>query len=74
MQILMLQTRYGSEDGFVVRQFSQNNQYEVADSLGTYFIRIGAAQFYCCHPALITGSGQIQPTKIIVPEPATSAG
>ncbi len=44
MKILMLQTRYGSEDGFVVRRFTQNQEYEVADSLGVYFVRIGAAQ------------------------------
>lgn len=46
MQVLMLQTRYGSEDGFVVRRFLQNHQYEIANSLGAYFIRIGV----CRHP------------------------
>jgi uncharacterized phiE125 gp8 family phage protein len=43
MQIIMLSTRYGSEDGFVVRRFLQNYQYEIADSLGAYFIRLGVA-------------------------------
>ncbi|MEK6746881.1 MAG: hypothetical protein AABY33_07620 [Pseudomonadota bacterium] len=46
MQIFMLHTRYGSEDGFVVRRFLENHHYEVADSLGAYFIRIGV----CRHP------------------------
>ncbi len=44
MTVIMLQTRYGSEDGFVVRRFLQNQEYEIADSLGEYFIRIGVAQ------------------------------
>jgi hypothetical protein len=43
MQVLMLQTRYGSEDGFVVRRFLQNHQYEIADSLGAYFINLGVS-------------------------------
>ena len=42
----MLQTRYGSEDGFAVRCFKQNQEYEIADSLGVHFVRVGAA----CHP------------------------
>lgn len=46
MKIIMLQTRYGSEDGFTVRLFHQNQEYEVADSLGADFVRVGAA----CHP------------------------
>lgn len=45
MQIIMLSTRYGSEDGFVVLRFLQNHQYEIADSLGAYFVRIGV-----CYP------------------------
>lgn len=44
MQIIMLYTRYGSEDGFVVRRFLANHQYEIADSLGAYFVRIGVAK------------------------------
>ncbi len=44
MQILMLFTRYGSEDGFIVRRFLQNHQYEMADSLAAYFIRLGLAK------------------------------
>ncbi len=44
MKITMLQTRYGSEDGFVVRRFLKNHQYEIADSLGAYFIWLGVAK------------------------------
>jgi hypothetical protein len=44
MKIIMLSTRYGSEDGFVVRRFLQNHQYEIADSLAAYFMQIGAAK------------------------------
>jgi hypothetical protein len=47
MKIIMLQTRYGSEDGFVVRRFLQNNEYEIADSLAHQFIRSGISR----HPA-----------------------
>lgn len=43
MRIIMLQTRYGSEDGFVVRRFVKNQEYEMADSLAAYFIRHGLA-------------------------------
>lgn len=43
MKITILVTCYGSEDGFVVRRFLQGAQYEVADSLGAYFIRLGVA-------------------------------
>lgn len=59
MRIIMLSTCYGSEDGFIVRRFLQNHQYVIADSLGAYFVRIGAAQFYCCHTALVAGSSAI---------------
>lgn len=44
MHIIMLHTRYGSEDGFVVHRFLQNHQYEIADSLGAYFIRLRVAK------------------------------
>ena len=43
MHIIMLKTRYGSEDGFAVRRFLQNQEYEIADSLAIEFIRSGAA-------------------------------
>ena len=44
MNVVMLQTRYGSEDGFVVRRFLQHQEYEIADSLALEFIRSGAAR------------------------------
>ncbi len=44
MQIIMLQTRYGSEDGFVVRRFFKNYQYKISDSLAAYFISLGLAK------------------------------
>jgi len=43
MKIIMLQTRYGSEDGFSVRLFRQNQEYEIAETLGAHFVRVGAA-------------------------------
>lgn len=39
MRILMLETRRGSEDGFVVRRFCRGLSYEVADTLARAFIR-----------------------------------
>ncbi len=39
MRVLMLFTRRGSEDGFVVRQFFEGQRYEMADGLARYFIR-----------------------------------
>ena len=44
MHIIMLKTRYGSEDGFAVRRFLQNQEYEIADSLAIEFIRSGDAR------------------------------
>ncbi len=40
----MLQTRYGSEDGFVISRYQKNHQYKTADSLAEYFIRRGLAK------------------------------
>lgn len=39
MRVLMLYTRFGSEDGFVVRRFLEGVRYDMADSLARYFIR-----------------------------------
>ncbi|MDE3037138.1 MAG: hypothetical protein KGJ21_01585 [Pseudomonadota bacterium] len=39
----MLDTRRGSEDGFVVRRFYKDCTYDVADSLAQAFIRAGWA-------------------------------
>jgi hypothetical protein len=44
MKIMMLQTRYGSEDGFIVRRFFKNHHYEISDSLASYFIWLGVAK------------------------------
>lgn len=38
MRIKMLQTRYGSEDGFTPKRFHKDEEYTIADSLGAYFI------------------------------------
>jgi hypothetical protein len=74
MQIYMLFTRYGSENGFIVRRFLEKHHYEIADSLGLYFVRIGVAKLYCCHPAFIEGSeAKSIDSNIVIPDPATSA-
>jgi hypothetical protein len=44
MKIIMLQTRYGSEDGFAVRLFRKNQEYEIAETLGAHFVRVGAGK------------------------------
>lgn len=43
MLIKMLETRRGSEDGFVVRRFMQGETYDVADSLAKRFLNDGWA-------------------------------
>lgn len=43
MRLLMLDTRRGSEDGFIVRRFYKNQIYDIADSLAQAFIRAGYA-------------------------------
>lgn len=63
MKIKMLQTRRGTEDGFKVRQFEKDGQYDVSDSLGRAFINGGWAikaegcqlmtERYC---AIVTGT------------------
>ncbi|MEZ5691490.1 MAG: hypothetical protein R3D71_07490 [Rickettsiales bacterium] len=47
MTVIMLHTRYGSEDGFAVRLFIKNHKYEITDILAEYFIRRGFAR-KCC--------------------------
>lgn len=44
MHILMLETRRGSEDGFVIRRFYRGAHYDVADTLARAFIREGWAR------------------------------
>ena len=46
MHIFMLETRRGSEDGFVVRRFHKHHRYDVADTLARAFIAAGWAE-YC---------------------------
>jgi hypothetical protein len=46
MQILMLETRRGSEDGCVVRRFYRGGVYAVAQALARHFIRQGWALPY----------------------------
>lgn len=43
MQITMLYSRPGSEDGFTVKRFSQGVAYDVADTQARAFIRAGDA-------------------------------
>ncbi len=44
MKIIMLHTRYGSEDGFAVRLFLRGQEYEIADCLAAYFISKSCAK------------------------------
>lgn len=39
----MLETRRGSEDGFVVRRFLRGHSYDLADTLARALIRAGYA-------------------------------
>lgn len=39
MKITMKSTRKGSQDGFKIEAFLEGKEYNVADSLGAYFIR-----------------------------------
>jgi hypothetical protein len=43
MRVLMLETRLGCEDGFIVRCFQQDKVYHMADFLACVFIRRGWA-------------------------------
>lgn len=38
MKIKMLQSRKGSEDGFVVSQFDEGETYDIRENLGRYFV------------------------------------
>lgn len=44
MFIIMLETRRGSEDGFIVRCFEAGGEYDIADSLARSFIQRGWAR------------------------------
>lgn len=43
-KIIMLDSRYGSEDGFGVKSFKKGEKYEIADSLAAEFIHKGHAR------------------------------
>lgn len=43
MRIVMLETRSGCEDGFIVRYFRKHRTYELADTLARTFINAGWA-------------------------------
>ena len=44
VKIKMLQTRKGTEDGFVVRQFYKGETYLVREGLARYFFAMGYAR------------------------------
>ena len=43
MQVTMLYTRRGSQDGFAVEQFIEGNTYNMSDTLARSFVRSGQA-------------------------------
>lgn len=43
MKIKMLQTRKGTEDGFIIKQFDKDKTYDVRENLGRDFIAQGWA-------------------------------
>lgn len=43
LRVMMLETRRGSEDGFVVRRYFQGKVYDLSMELGVYFLRKGWA-------------------------------
>ena len=43
MQIKMLETRRGTEDGFTIQQFIRDQEYDVTDSLAQVFLSAGFA-------------------------------
>lgn len=47
MQIRMLETRRGSEDGFRVRVYEQGEEYNLADGLARAFLAAGFAEESC---------------------------
>lgn len=44
MRVRMLETRRGTEDGYVVRRFVAGEEYEMADFLARSFIADGRAK------------------------------
>lgn len=43
MNITMTETRRGTEDGFTVKRFLKGQTYDIAHSLGVYFVQQGWA-------------------------------
>lgn len=43
MRVRMLQTRRGTEDGFTIRQYMQDVEYDMGDGLAYAFIAAGFA-------------------------------
>lgn len=44
MQIRMLSTHRGSEDGFKLRRYFEGCVYDVADTMGSHFLCMGWAE------------------------------
>ena len=44
MKITMLETRRGTEDGFLVRRYHEGETYEVTHALAVVFLRQGWAR------------------------------
>lgn len=48
MLIRMLQTRIGTKDGFSIKLYFEDIEYEVADGMGSFFCRNGWAEKIAC--------------------------
>ena len=44
MKIRMIQTRLGTEDGFIVREYKCGTEYEIVEHLAKYFLNAGFAK------------------------------
>lgn len=54
MQILMCDSRYGSDDGYIVKRYETGQIYEVCDRLARSFIALGYAVPYRPHTDSLT--------------------
>lgn len=43
MRVKMLETRRGTEDGYTIRKYYRNEEYEMSDSLARAFLAAGFA-------------------------------
>ncbi len=75
MQVIMLSSRYGSEDGFAVRLFQKNQKYEIADWLGAHFISLRMAKSLYYQEKIMSNYHSWRLERITVPatEPVTLA-